>query len=300
MRACGATCGHKQFVLAYREELQRHEIAGENASLGYAEELRDYLVDHPKPLYKQWLIHTKREVPEMTQEWEIGADPLRTATSFLKFDTPREANEAYLLGSAMYSEAGVDALRVISPQEFGVPFHADVAKAIVYQANRGEPHDAATVSSMLREAGRLPRAMDPEACLVTVDSREYGLGAWETYAPGPAQAPGFAQAVRSEYRARYLEEACVTTAALARGAIEYDVNGLPDNDLVGHARMTLAERLVAMPKELGPDLKERASTGSSANVETWSLKPSVNRKFGPVEMPPPPMLSPAGRAVVSR
>jgi hypothetical protein len=358
MRECPVTCGHKMFVMAYREESLRHEIAGENASLGYEEELRDWLVDNPRPLFKDWLIHTKREAPMADQELQFGrpaptpvrdekkwtpealaevarieamrqrdlaadaaldapredrqaayaewagdpADPLRTGPSFLQFETRQEANEALLLGAAMYSDAGANALQVIKPEEFTVPLHKDVAKAIVYQHRRREPHDAAAVSDMLREAGRLPAQMDPQACMVKVDPREYGLGAWETYAPMPQMAPGFAQAVRAEYRARYLEEACVQTAALARGGIEYGPNGLPDNDLTGDARRQLAEKLVAMPKELGPDLKERSSTGSSENVDTRSLKPPAARRFDQPElrMPPPPVLSGAGRAVVSR
>lgn len=352
------------FVMAFREESTRHEIAGENASLGYEQELRDWLETNPKPLFKDWLIHTKREVPPMpsgelqfgrpaqserqvldprpmlpkeTYEAEMhrvnelrqrdlakekmfdeprqarqaeyavwsgqSDDLLRTGASFLKFDSNRKANEAFLLGSALYSDAGVKALQVIHPDEFSVAFHRDVARAIVYQSRRGEPHDAAAISDMLREAGRLPASMDPLACMVKVDPREYGLGAWETYAPMPQQAPGFAQAVRAEYRARYLEEACVQTAAQARGAIEYGPAGLPDNDLTGKARMDLAHKLMDMPKELDPDLKERASTGSSESVDTREMVPATAQawKVPPdLHLPPPPVLSGAGRAVSSR
>ena len=204
----------------------------------------------------------------------------------------------------MYSDEGARALQHIGPEEFSVPLHRDVARAVVYQHRRGEPHDAAAVSDMLRDAGRLPARMDPQACKVTVDPREYGLGAWETYAPMPAHAPAYAQAVRTEYRSRYLEEVCEETAALARGGIEYGPTGLPDNDLAGNARRHLAEKLVAMPKELGPDLKERASTGSSANVETWDMEPVVVERTWQVppdlHLPPPPALSTAGREATHR
>jgi hypothetical protein len=289
MAGCGASCGHKQIVMAYREEYQRQDDELWERSGGYRTEYEDNKrqlreAGTPLPQFKDWLKGMKREPvdePEPAGTRPLGTNPNpwyaeRDGQSFLRFANNRDANEGMLLSTALSSEGGVKALRALDLKEFYVPFHQDVARAITWLDDRGLPHDAAAVTKLLRDYDKLPMDMDPavpnrsldaklqvhqsapldlDTPLAAVDPEQWGLGAWETYSPPAVVAPVFAQAVRSEYRSREMEAICTRGAALARGAIEYSEDGLVDSDLVGQVRMKMANELREFPPALDGNLQ---------------------------------------------
>lgn len=48
---------HADVVTGYREELDRWEQAAGMATGGYAADLEAYAQSHPRPLFRDWLIH---------------------------------------------------------------------------------------------------------------------------------------------------------------------------------------------------------------------------------------------------
>lgn len=62
MRACPASCGHYQFVEAFRLQRAHEEQVAEAVSLGYDTELAEYLETNPLTTFKEWLIgHRKQQ-----------------------------------------------------------------------------------------------------------------------------------------------------------------------------------------------------------------------------------------------
>lgn len=327
MRACPATCGHKQMVMGYREEYQRQNDALWERSGGYETEYLDNKrqlreAGTPLPQFKDWLKQNRRPVvdettPILTEEQatikqmagiDWASNPVRgevrDGASFLNWDNNRDANEGMLLATALNSDEGLQALRALELKEFYQPLHQDVGRAITWLADRDKPHDAAAVTTLLREHDRLPLELDPKVPLFEVDPDQYGLGAWQTYSPPAMMAPGFAQAVRSEYRSREMEAICTRGANAARAAIEYGDNGMVTRDLVGTVRMDMANELRVLPPMLDENLQP--TTGHSPNNIDPELL-SVAATAQPMQVienwdrfPQPPVLSQAGREATSR
>jgi len=321
MRGCAATCGHRMFVEGYRQERKRMEIAGENASLGYAEELRDWLEANPIPTFKDWLIQSKREpMPEPINYPE--------PSQFMRFTTEAEANEASLLAIAMNTEDGVEMLRVLDvDQEFTNPFHTQIAHAITDLADSGQAHDAEVTTDLLRGRGQLPPQWDParpmrsaeaplqvhqaspldlDVPLRTVDPTRYGLGAWQAHAMPGYSAGSFASDIRADYLPRHLVDITERATALADAAV---ASG--DVAAVKTARLAMAQELVDFPPELGYDGKPKMATSAAAvpldekwnkhgEAPVWTPTPvGSERVVRDLRLPKPPALSPIGRQVLT-
>lgn len=166
MTACAASCMHRSRVMDYRAERQRQQDVLYEKANGYPTEITDLERQArenspwrtPYITFKQHLVQTAippemREMPEPTT--------LQTGERFLRFDNDVQANEAYLLATALAGERGVEALRVIGPEEFFYPEHQNIAKAIVDLADAGRPHDAAAVTAELRERPLLDMVATP-------------------------------------------------------------------------------------------------------------------------------------------
>lgn len=300
------------------------EIAGENASLGYAEELRDWIEQNPMPTFKDWLIQSRRE--PMTESIEQPPD---TTGQFMRFTTEAEANEASLLAIAMNTEDGVEALRSLDiDQEFTNPFHAQVAHAVTDLADAHLSHDAQAVTDLMRTRRQLPPTWDPARPMRseefrqhvphntqldltipmrTVNPTQYGLGAWQANAMPGHSAGSFASDIRAAYLPRHLRDITTRAADLAAGAA-----ATGDVGAVKAARLAMAQELVNFPPELDYDGKPKMAT-SPAVVPTdakWN-KPGEVPVWTPTEpgpvttatvlrLPQPPTLSPIGQQVVLR
>jgi hypothetical protein len=337
MQACEVTCGHYQFVTGYRQEVERHTIAAENASLGYAAELADYVRDHPVPTFKQWLIQSKREEPMvnkqyqpgdvMPKEWHAIADS--DAQRALRTSTAPAAAQRSLLSVALASDHGVSKLASLTSADFADhPLHQHVYEAITHQVgaeardgvlNQQEAavlgreyqppaHDAPAVTDLLRERGQLPMEYDPLAPMRTVDPERFGLGAWQTYAEVPMMAGALADDVRTHHQHRYLLDVSTRATSLAQGSIELG-QGSQVLSRAGDVQLAIAHDLVAMPRALRDGLpladqqgKAMAQEYPSAAVDTTALirRGQMAQKPQSLRLPKRPALSPYGHRVVSR
>lgn len=309
MRGCAATCGHRLFVDGYRQERQRAEIAGENASLGYAEELRDWIADNPMPTFKDWLIQSKQEKPamefaevnghyqEMPDGWNQRTD--EHARTFVQFKTVAEADEASLLAIGMNTPAGIPALQALKTEEFANPFHRDVHRAILDLHADQQPHDAGSVTELLRGRQQLPTRFDPTTSLRTVDAARHGLAVWQTHALPADSAGYFASQVRSVYRQQHLEDIGTRAAELARGSLENTESFGPVVDLVSDARLSLAQELVNFPPELGYDAKPAVKATNTDAVDVWTPKAETPTPVRELHLPQRPTLSPVAQKALT-
>lgn len=322
MKACAASCMHRSRVMDYRAERARQQDKLYQQANGYATEIADLERQArenspwrtPYLTFKQHLIQTAippemRDMPTPTEARDDGA-------RFLRFNNDVQANEAYLLATALAGEPGVAALRVIQAGEFFYPEHQNIRAAILDLADQGLPHDAAAVTEELRArpllgehsrnpASQLPRHMDPEVPARTVDPTEWGLGAWQTHSPLPALAPHFAQNVRSAYRQRYLVDGLQHLSQKAQGSLTWDHTGTIDQDLLGLVREEAAYFLMDMPPMLDQNLQPVKSPDRGQSVTTWTQTVAPTRAViadptKNLHLPPltPPQLSAAGQAVL--
>lgn len=155
MKACAATCMHRARVMDYRAERQRQQDVLYQKANGYDTEIADLERQArenspwrtPYITFQQHLIQTA--IPPEARE--MPTPRIDDGARFLQFDNDVQANEAYLLATAMAGEPGVAALRVVGPKEFFYPEHQHIAQAILDLADQGRPHDAAAVTAELRE-----------------------------------------------------------------------------------------------------------------------------------------------------
>lgn len=312
---------HRARVMDYRAERDRQRSNLYEEAKGYSTEIADLEQQArenspwrtPYVTFKQWLVQTAippemREMPQ-PQARDDGA-------RFLRFDNDVQANEAYLLATALAGEPGVGALRVIKAEEFFYPEHQNIRAAILDLADAGRPHDAAAVTAELRSRpllgqgaentiSQLPKHMDPELPARTIDPTEWGLGAWQTHSPYPALAPHFAQNVRSAYRQRYLVDGFARLGQKAQGSLTWDHTGAVDQDLLGMVREEAAYFLVDMPPMLDQNLQPVKSPDRGQSVTTWTqavtntraviADPTKNLNLPPLA---PPQLSEAGQAIL--
>jgi len=218
MKDCKASCGHRETVMDYLRERMRLEEVAEEVSLGYATELAEHLRDNPLPTFKDYLIEHRR--PEMPRDpeveafmWDYDPPPLHSELLFHQLAHPQPegyAAEIELISCALATDEGLAALRLIEPREFTAdPRLGDVARAIRICAATGDGrHDAAAVTALLRQEGKLPPGWDPESTIDgtrydmphrDVDPRGYALGAWESTTPPATAAEPAAALVRRNF-----------------------------------------------------------------------------------------------------
>jgi hypothetical protein len=280
MKDCKATCGHRESVRDYLRERMRLEEAAEEASLGYATELAEHLRDNPLPTFRDYLINHRR--PEMQRDPAVEAflrdydpPPLHSEMVFNRHSHPQPegyAAEAELISCALATDEGVAALRLVEPREFVAdPRLGNVARAILDSAKRG-PHDAATVTNLLRERGQLPVEWDPRSVaeptrgpgsdgrisaayphgpMRTVDPRGYALGAWESTAPPATAAEPAAALVRRHFDQHALRRICEVTLDRLNGTIEETRTGW--DDTVAHTT-PLVNQLSSWSEQVPPEL----------------------------------------------
>lgn len=315
-------------VTTYREERQRREIEAENVSLGYDTEYKEWVADHPLPTFKQWLKQSKRpdEMPEQEfrASWKGKAErdeevakaqaqwaadrkdeAAAEAAEMRRYladdhDLPtlqqvRDYNETGLLGAAMVSDEALPALRTVR-NEFSDVFHENVGKAILDQAADGAPHDAATVEVVLRERGQLTIETDTQYPMRVVDPAEYGLGSWERGA-NPADANALAQAIRGDYRSRYLAGVGERLQQSALAAAEAGEDP-------GLAFSRSANELVSVPPRLDLDLREIRNTATLEAVDTTrpvrvAAVRSEATTLSDLGLPPKPVLQTVPRIAAS-
>lgn len=61
MRKCKALCLHRDFVESYRMAYWNWEEEMDRVCIGYKTEEEEYRQRNPPPLFKDWLIHHRRD-----------------------------------------------------------------------------------------------------------------------------------------------------------------------------------------------------------------------------------------------
>lgn len=247
------------------------------------------------------------------REWQEWAEPSRPGV-----DSVRDSHEQGLLGSAMRDDAALPALRALDIEnDFANGFHQHVAHAVldlsdgnltaVERDNRptaverehlGMPpytHGSDPVTDLLRERGQLPFHLDPEMPLWEVDRGTYGIAAWESGALPPAASVDFAHDIRGQAQTRHLEGIGVRAGEAARGIAGTDV-GFGTNGM-RWTRENVARELLEMPPELGWNLEPVSWADPSPT--SLSVPNGLRHDSLDLRLPPPPILSAAGRAALT-
>lgn len=203
MTGCKASCAHRDFVLNYRAERYRQEIALVEGNLGYATEIADakrVMAENGKPMitFRDALLH--REKPPVE------------AREVSNLDYGNQMAEESLLAIAMATPNGVPYLRELGQEEFQSPLAHDIYVAIMDLEDHGKRATPLAVEEYLQMTGRPSHPdwdsrmaqgrLDPEYR----DRTMYGLLKWEYTAAPLICAASFQEEIRTHYQAYQTEK----------------------------------------------------------------------------------------------
>lgn len=239
MTGCKASCAHRDFVLNYRAERYRQEIALVEGNLGYATEIADakrVMAENGKPMitFRDALLH--REKPPVE------------AREVSNLDYGNQMAEESLLAIAMSTPNGLPYLKALGLEEFQTPLAREIYTAIRDLETSGIRADALAVEAELRSRGiaSTPEWDSSFALGDREDRYKLGLQGWEYTAAPLITASSFQKEIRTHYQAYQTER----IYSWAKTAMHEVIDSGPTPEKIAWVHRQVAEQMTKIKPSL--------------------------------------------------